>query len=145
MKQNIKFKVGDMVSWNGEYHSGFESGQNKIVNIVLEFGTIWYILDNDKQFTLDDETLSLVKDEEIKKETLEEEKITHLLFVSETEEELLRELEGESDEAPKQETLYTEEEVREALKYGVDNSEIIKRGCKDIERFIQSLKQPKKD
>ena len=29
--------------------------------------------------------------------TPEEEKITHLLFVSETEEELLRELEGESD------------------------------------------------
>ena len=41
------------------------------------------------------------------------------------------------------ETLYTEEQVREALKYGVDNSEIIKRGCKDIEGFIQSLKQPK--
>ena len=46
---------------------------------------------------------------------------------------------------PKQENLYTEEQVREALKYGVDNSEIIKRGCKDIEGFIQSLKQPKKD
>ena len=45
----------------------------------------------------------------------------------------------------KKETLYTEEQVREALKYGVDNSEIIKRGCKDIEGFIQSLKQPKKD
>ena len=43
------------------------------------------------------------------------------------------------------ETLYTEEQVREALKYGVDNSEIIKRGCKNIEGFIQSLKQPKKD
>jgi len=42
-------------------------------------------------------------------------------------------------------TLYSEEQVREALKYGVDNSEIIKRGCKNIEGFIQSLKQPKKD
>jgi len=41
-------------------------------------------------------------------------------------------------ELPQQETLYTEEQVREALKYGVDNSEIIKRGCKDIEGFIQS-------
>jgi hypothetical protein len=47
-------------------------------------------------------------------------------------------------DVPKQETLYTEEQVREALKYGVDNSEIIKRGCKNIEGFIQSLKQPKK-
>ena len=45
----------------------------------------------------------------------------------------------------KEERMYSEEEVREALKYGVDNSEIIKRGCKDIEGFIQSLKQPKKN
>ena len=32
----------------------------------------------------------------------EEEKLTHLLFASETDEELLRELEGENDEVPTQ-------------------------------------------
>ena len=57
--KNPKFKIGDIVNWSGDYHGGFEEGQNKIVNIVLEFGTKYYVLDNDKYFTLDDETLSL--------------------------------------------------------------------------------------
>ena len=57
--KNIKFKIGDTVNWSGNYHSGFESGQNKIVDIILEFGSKWYVLDNDKQFMIESESLSL--------------------------------------------------------------------------------------
>lgn len=52
---------------------------------------------------------------EPKQETLEEEKLIHSLFVSETEEELLREFEGESDEEINQETL-----EESATNYGND-------------------------
>lgn len=38
---------------------------------------------------------------------------------------------------------YSEEQMREAIKFGVDNSELIKRGCKNIEEFIQSLSLPR--
>ena len=41
------------------------------------------------------------------------------------------------------ENTYTEEQIYKAIKFGVDYAEVIKRGCKNIEEFIQSLKQPK--
>lgn len=60
MAKKTKFKIGDTLNWSGEYHnSGFQSGQNKIVNIIDDLGHKWYVLDNGKQFMTEGDTVSL--------------------------------------------------------------------------------------
>ena len=43
----------------------------------------------------------------------------------------------------KEKYKYTKEDIKSAIHFGVTHSETIKRGCKDLSEFIQSLSKPK--
>tara|TARA_R110000737_G_C14349023_1_gene444778 strand:+ start:335 stop:607 length:273 start_codon:yes stop_codon:yes gene_type:complete len=44
--------VGDMIKWNGEFVNGYQSGINKVVEVFEEDDTIWFKMDNNKQYII---------------------------------------------------------------------------------------------
>lgn len=49
-----RVNIGDSIKWKGTFYSGYQEGVNEVVSIVLDFGSIWFILDNSKRFIIAD-------------------------------------------------------------------------------------------